>query len=201
MADELQWKNRARINQGNASGKVMIETEDGFLLNTITDHETFLRPGVRVRVVMTKNDSGEPSVWSITFDSKHGEDEIRPEDLRRIKFDELYEAAMSVGYLAPKAAVGFGPGDNVDRVIGDAYRDFSQSEATAIVDGLRDFSQGEMKATLKRRRRRRVTTELLTEAAALYQRQDIGAVADRFHVSKSQAHRYIAEARNQGLID
>lgn len=67
----------------------------------------------------------------------------------------------------------------------------TDDEADAALEEIRD-----------RTKRRRVTDELLQNVATHYEHNgdSAQAVADAFHVSLSQAHRYLKQARAKGLL-
>lgn len=111
----------------------------------------------------------------------HGNDFVRPKDLAAIRLDRIRdEAFTAVGLLIPDPEGGHdAPHRFVRKVL---------NQATS---------------------RRRITHDLLSEVAQIYsddafdggRAEAIQAICTKFRVTERQAWRYVAQAKERGLID
>jgi hypothetical protein len=141
------------------------------------------------RLTMTiDSSSGVPRCTDLHIESLPGGREVRTKDLRAVEVDNWIEAIVP---LAMAQIVSEGPGgtSSVVRVPDSHSEDFKAA-----------------RATFKRARtvgRRKVDDALLCRVAEVYKGEEVRpaeAVQLAFGVAPRTAFRYIAEARNRGLL-
>jgi predicted lipoprotein len=158
---------------------------DGFTFACLTYRNDNITVTFEVR-------NGVPGAASITLTA--GDKLLRTKDLTAIKLDQIRLevcAVAGVGAFVPYVVAGVDPADfDVD--------DYGQTEI--------ELSHAVARKAINRATsRRKITPEFLSRVAEIYQGAPEGgrieAVKAAFSARERQAWRYVAQAREKGLID
>jgi hypothetical protein len=128
-----------------------------------------------------------PRVVAVHVVARGTEREVRPQDLRTLRLSKAVDAAIEHAFKMPV------------RVQADDLTEPLDLEAQPPTDQQASAAKG-----LRHRSRRRITPELLREAASIYVADRRGAptkaVREHFFVSAAQASTYVRMAKEAGFI-